>query len=392
MKIVLKEWLRRVFYIIYRKPYKCKVHDESAISHLRGNTDKEYFYGYYDKSPERCGKVIFHEMNDGYVNILLKDLKSDSETVIGSSKAYNWQLGTRAMWIGDDRIAYNDFDGKKYVTRIYSLRSLSVLKTFAKPMQDYSPKGYFLGVNYQCLRSYAKEYGYYCLPELSESQFDDYGHDGIWWLDAETGEYRLLLSIEEVVNCGKAERFERGKHFVNHVMISPSGESFIFIHRYYVGKERYDRLMYFDFKKLKCLFKDKLQSHYCWLDNSHVFGYGGYQGHNEFHTVDVNTGEIEICEELTAIHPKDGHPTKYGDWVVVDSYPYFSRMQELIAFNLKTKESRKILEVFHDMKHKGYDRCDLHPRFSEDGKRVYFDTLYTGKRELCYVDVSNVIK
>jgi hypothetical protein len=288
-------------------------------------------------------------------------------------------------------IAYNDFDGVKYVSRLYSIGEGKIIKTYEKPIQDYSNKGYFLGVNYQRLRSYAKEYGYYCLPELSDSEFDDYDNDGIWQIGVKSGEIQLLLSIRQVVECEKDERFSKGKHFVNHIMISPDGNSFIFIHRYYVGKERFDRLMYYDLKTLKCLFDDKLQSHYCWLDNSHVFGYGGYQGRNEFHTIDVNTEIVERCEELTGIHPKDGHPTKYGDWVVVDSYPYFSRMQELVAFNLKTKESKLLLEVFHDMRHKGYDRCDLHPRFSNNEKRVYFDTLYSGKRQLCYIDVDGIL-
>ena len=266
-----------------------------------------------------------------------------------------------------------------------------VVKSFGKPIQDYSFKGYFLGVNYQRLRSYAKEYGYYCLPELSNSKFDDYENDGIWKIDKASGEVSLLLTIKDVLECEPIPQFKQGKHFVNHIMISPNGGSFIFIHRYYVGKRRYDRLMYYDFKTLKCLFSDKLQSHYCWLDDEHVFGYGGYHDKNEFHTVDIKSGEVEVCEELTSIHPKDGHPTYHGDWIVVDSYPYYSRMQELVAFNLKTKESKLLLEVFHDMRHKGYDRCDLHPRFSEDGKRVYFDTLYSGKRQLCSIDVSQIL-
>ena len=375
-----------------RKTYKYKSYIGSDIKAINSSTRREYFYGYYDKTPELYDKVLFHEMDENSMNIIVKELSTGYEHLIGRSKAYNWQLGSRAMWITGELIAYNDFDGEKYVAKLISLFEDKVIRTYNKAIQDYSSKGFFLGVNYQRLRSYAKEYAYYCLPELSNVEFNDYDHDGIWQIDIKSGEYKLLLSIKQVIGCGKNEKFEKGKHFVNHIMISPNGESFIFIHRYYVGKERIDRLMYYDYKELKCLFDDKLQSHYCWLDDNHVFGYGGYNGRNEFHTIDVRTDTVEICEELTRIHPKDGHPTKFGDWVVVDSYPYFSRMQELIAYNLKSKECVKLLEVYHDMKHKLYDRCDLHPRFSADGKRVYFDTLYTGKRELCYLDVSNIIK
>lgn len=361
------------------------------MEHIRKESTSEYFFGYYDKSPQRHGKVIYHEMNKDDVNIIVKDLQHEKEWLIGSSKAFNWQLGTRAMWIDDDRIAYNDFDGKKYVTCIYSLASQSVIKTFDKPIQDYSKNGFFLGVNYQRLRSYAKEYGYYCLPELTDEEFSDYVHDGIWQIDVNTGESKLLLSIQQILECEPIAQFSRGKHFVNHVMINPNGDAFFFIHRYYVGEKRYDRLMYYDFKKLKCIMSEKHQSHYCWLNNSTVFGYGEFNSKWGFHMIDVDNGKVEKCEELTKIHPKDGHPTVHGDWIVVDSYPYFDRMQVLSAYNIKTKQYIDILEVFHDLKHKGYNRCDLHPRFSNDGKYVFFDTIYTGKRELCYVDVSKII-
>ena len=389
--MIIKEIVRHLLYVIKRKTYKERSYFGSSIDAVRDSIEHEYFYGYYDKSPECNGLVLFHEMNDGYVNVVVKDLISGKEKTIANTNACNWQLGTRAQWIDDDTIAYNDFDGKEYICRLFSLKKGEVVNSYEKPIQDYSRKGYFLGVNYQRLRSYAKEYGYYCLPELSDSEFDDYENDGIWKIDKASGEITLLLTIKDVMECEPIEQFKIGKHFVNHIMISPNGGAFIFIHRYYVGKERYDRLMYYDFKTLKCLFSDKLQSHYCWLDDEHVFGYGGYHGKNEFHTIDIRSGEVEVCEELTSIHPKDGHPTCHGDWVIVDSYPYYSRMQELVAFNLKTKENKLLLEVFHDMRHKGYDRCDLHPRFSDDGKRVYFDTLYSGKRQLCSIDVCQIL-
>lgn len=392
MKVILKECARYILFKLKQKPYRIKTQCGIEIRTTRELCDKESFYGYYDHSPERNGKVIFHEMNYDFVNIIIKDLHSNNEKVIGKSKAFNWQLGTRAMWLDDDRIVYNDFDGVKYIGCVYSLANERIVQTLGFPIQDYCSKGFFLGVNYQRLRSFAKEYGYYCINEMIDADYDDYDNDGIWYIDAETGKTELLLSIRRIINYKTEERFLKGKHFVNHIMINPNGESFIFIHRYYVGKERYDRLMYYDFKELKCLLPEKHQSHYCWLNNYMVFGYGEYNGHWGFHIVKVDDGKVEKCAELTRVHPKDGHPTICDDWVVVDSYPYLSRMQILSAYNFKTHKYIDLLEVFHDLKHKGYNRCDLHPRFSNDGKRVYFDTIYTGKRMLCYVDISKIIK
>ena len=222
---------------------------------------------------------------------------------------------------------------------------------------------------------------------MTKSEYDDYEHDGIWKVDVNTGEINLLLSIAEILKYEHIDRFDKGKHFLNHIMISPNGSSFIFIHRYYVNGVRYDRLMYYDFKQLKVLMNERIQSHYCWLDNENIFGYGEYEGKRSFNAINVKTGVVTKHEKLTAKHPRDGHPTVYEDWIVIDDYPDLSRMQPFIAYNHKTKEIIWLGEFYHDLKHKEYNRCDLHPRFSVDGSKIYIDTIYSGKRELAMLNV-----
>ena len=67
----------------------------------------------------------------------------------------------------------------------------------------------------------------------------------------------------------------------------------------------------------------------------------------------------------------------------------FSDLNQLLP-DYVSDSIKEALPMF-GKKIKGFDRCDLHPRFSEDGKRVYFDTIYTGKRQLCCIDVSSII-
>lgn len=85
--------------------------------HIRNNHNLEYFFGYYDRSPEYNGKVLFHEMqpDEESVNIIVKDINANHESVIANTQAFNWQMGARAIWIDEDTISYNDFDGYKYV-------------------------------------------------------------------------------------------------------------------------------------------------------------------------------------------------------------------------------------------------------------------------------------
>lgn len=388
----LKEVARYVLYWVKKKDYKLWIHPQTKIKTIySGTNDEESFFGYYDHSPEAEKKIVYHLINGNEVEIHVKKLSSGQDFIIGKSKAFNWQMGARVLWIDQDILSWNDFNGKKYICKWYSLSKGCVMKTFDYPLLDNYKRDYYLSVNFQRLRSYAKEYAYYCLPELSNTEYEKYNNDGIWKINAKNEETSLLLSIADILKCDYSLLFDKGHHFVNHIMISPSGKAFIFIHRYYVNGTRYDRLMYYDFHQLQCLLNGKTQSHFCWINDNQVFGYGEYQGRLGFYSINIDTLSIKYHKELTTKHPKDGHPTYYGKWVIIDSYPDLSRMQSLIAYNIETGEIIKIGDFFHDLQHKGFTRCDLHPRFSDDGQSVYIDTIYTGKRQLCKIELNGIL-
>ena len=46
---------------------------------------------------------------------------------------------------------------------------------------------------------------------------------------------------------------------------------------------------------------------------------------------------------------------------------------------------------FHAGGLKGPVRCDLHPRWSPDGRRVCFDSVHGGTRQMYVMDVSEVV-
>jgi hypothetical protein len=66
-------------------------------------------------------------------------------------------------------------------------------------------------------------------------------------------------------------------------------------------------------------------------------------------------------------------------------------MQHLTLNNLETGKSINLGEFFHGFKYYGETRCDLHPRFSHDGKSVFVDTVFEGQRKLKQIDISNLI-
>ena len=78
----------------------------------------------------------------------------------------------------------------------------------------------------------------------------------------------------------------------------------------------------------------------------------------------------------------DGHPSYSpdGSLVVTDSYPDRTRIATVKI--MKGEEVNVVARVFAPFKYDNDTRCDLHPRWSRDGKMVCFDSIFEGKRGL----------
>jgi hypothetical protein len=393
---------------VYRKNYSFKILHNN-IPEIKHCTSKECesFFGYYDKSPINAnGECISHTSKylptsklpnpKEQIDIVIAKLNDWGFTpasTIASTFAYNWQQGARAHWISDNRIIYNDFDAEsqKYIAKVFSTETNEIINFFDFPIQDSFKDEYFLSLNYRRLFVLNPDYGYRNLPPLSNKELNNLQNDGIWKIDFESGKSTLLHSLQDVVDCENKSLFSECKHIVNHIMILPSGKEFIFIHRYYHGKQRLDRLMYSDFGQLKVVLDYGMISHYCWIDGKTIIGFVQVEEKQGFFIINIETGKIEECTEINKLCLGDGHPSCYKEWIVFDTYPNKDRMQWLLLCNLKTKEIFPLIELFQNVKYLYQTRCDLHPRFSPDGKYVFFDTVYTGKRQHCYIDVSKII-
>lgn len=365
--------------------------------------NNETFFGYYDKSPENNnGLIIYNETSiltskkpsaNRPIWINIQNTKNHSIVPVSESFSYNWQQGCRAQWISDNMLIYNYFNDKtkSYEAAIYSVIHKQVIKTFDLPVQDSYKDYYYLSIIYSRIMKLRSDYGYRNLPLPDDDEMQNIDSDGIWKVDFNSGLHTLIFSLKNIVILQPALNSDISLHKINHVMISPNGEKFIFIHRWYHKGKRFDRLMLFHNSELKILANDEMVSHMCWIDNFMLFGYLRFNGTAGFYFININTGNIISCDELNALNNGDGHPSCYKDWIVIDSYPDKSRMQHLTLYNYKTKTIIPLLEVLQPLKYQGETRCDMHPRFSPDGKRIYFDTTYTGKRRLAFIDVSSII-
>ena len=258
--------------LLYKKNYIEKVFVEGSCIDTIYKGSEESFFGYYDKCPENSkGDVIVHLTDYNTLNnpsashsIKIAIVHSDGrQEVIGETFSYNWQQGARAMWLTDDLVLYNAFEEGKYVARVYSMREKKVIKTFNCPVQEARGIDYFLSINYRRIMAVRPDYGYRNMSPLNEAELKGFDNAGILKVDYASGATSILHSMEEIVAVQHKDIFNSCVHVVNHLMLSPLGTGFVFVHRYYEGKRRHDRLMYSDGKSLKCVLADDMVSHYC---------------------------------------------------------------------------------------------------------------------------------
>lgn len=385
--------------------HKKKYTNESLflIEIIESNPAHDSFFGYYDKSPVNIDgdHVVYHSSkystykkpnSDIPIEITLQKLSTGKVLLNIPSYAYNWQQGCRTQWLNADFFIFNDFDAvhQRYIARVWSLSSLKEVKTFDSPVQDSYQTDYFLSLNYRRIISLRPDYGYRNLSTMKKGELKNKDNDGIWKIDYGSGETALFASFLSICAVSYKNEFDSAIHKVNHIMISPNGKKFIFLHRYYTGQRRFDRLLLADSytAEMKVLADYEMVSHCSWINDETILGYlRGPNKKDAYWLIDINTGNFTSAVGGKLDQYGDGHPYVHGDWFVTDTYPDKARIQHLFLGNLKTNDTKEIGDFFHGFKYSGEARCDLHPRMSPDGKWAFIDSVFSGHRKLYRMNI-----
>lgn len=403
VKKVIKRAYQLTMYLI-----SPKIKSEGNIVRISPDDDKEYFFGYYDKSPwDVTGRYILCLQADNTwsdvspkskADILLIDTENgNSIHKIAQTSAWNVQQACMLQWLGGDsskRIIYNDYRDGTYVSVVLNTDTKEE-KVISAPVYTVSKDGKTaLTLDFSRLYNLRPGYGYYNVEEATKGiALPD--TTCIWKIDLETGNVSPLLKYTDFATFQpRREMLEKGTvHKVNHLMLSPNGRRFMVLYRWFNGQRKYTRLITcnIDGSDMYLLSDDDMVSHCYWKNDSEIIAYENKKNGGQGYYLMKDKTQQYI--HLWSKYSNDGHPSYSpvdNTVVVTDSYPDRARIADIKLLrdnDIEAIDAKVIARVFAPFKYDNDTRCDLHPRWSRDGKKICFDSVFEGHRGLYYVEV-----
>jgi hypothetical protein len=370
---------------------------------------KHHWFGYYDKLEfDPTGRYVlgmevdFEHRSprpDDAIKIGMVDLHDGDRWIeLGQTTAWCWQQGCMLQWLpgSKSKIVWNDREGGRYVCRILDVESRE-LRTVSRAIYAISPDGRTaVSTDFHRLADTRPGYGY---NGIKDPFADDPlpTETGVYRVDLESGESELILSYFDVARLGRPlATMEGAKHKFNHLLFSPTGERFVFLHRWRGPKGRETRMLTAgpDGKNLRVIDDNGLTSHFIWRDGEHILAWSRQPSHDAAFYLFADSDEPSPQPVGPAAMPQDGHCSYLpgGEWILNDTYPDRDRMQRPYLYNVSTAKVVPLGAFESPPEYTGEWRCDTHPRFSPDGKKVVIDSPQKGAgRQLHLIDIEEIV-
>lgn len=372
---------------------------------------KYHWFAYYDKlqfSPDNryvLGNEVDFEhrspTKDDVIKVGMVDLQEgDKWTELGESHAWNWQQGCMLQWVPgtESTVMWNDRQDGKFVCHVMDVKTREK-RTLPNPVYNLSPDGKWgISPDFRRLNDTRPGYGYAGVPDPNQDVLvpED---AGIWKINMETGEQKLIITLAQAAAIPYEGGFSpNAKHWFNHLLFSPDGSRFIFLHRWKGDGDKTFNTRLFtanaDGSGLYVLDPYGKTSHFVWRDPQHVFAWAFHPSHGDkFYLYKDQTNEVSVVgpEKM----PRNGHntyvPQTNNEWVLNDCYPDKQRMQTPYLYHIPTDRRVDLGHFYSPAFYTGEWRCDTHPRSSRDGKLVCIDSPHNKGRQMYLIEVADII-
>jgi len=365
------------------------------------DNDKEHlFASYYGinsfSKNQRYVTVLETELKDGIptennpATLGLVDLNTHDFIPLTKTRSWNFQQGCMAHWLAtnpDSLIIYNDLRDGKFISVILNVHTRKEIKTIPYPVSGVSPNGKeAVSINFSRLRRTRDSYGYGGGGQDAKLETTFPEDDGMFLLDLETGEAKLLVSIADVKKL-VPELPESGLEYFNHTLFSRDGSKIFWLARARPERNTTSLTVNRDGSNLQKCFPDGWGgSHYDWLNGDELMITAEYKGKQYGHIL-FTVGEKNYKRLGNGLLDFDGHGTfsPNGKWMVTDTYPKNDlREQKIYLMDMKTEAVLPLGRFPQPEEYAKKWRCDIHCRWSPKGDIIGFNSTHIGNRQ-CYI-------
>lgn len=318
----------------------------------------------------------------------LVDLETNDFIPLTQTRAWNFQEGCMAHWLGtspDSLIIFNDYREGKNISVIMNVHTGKEVRTFPHPVSAVSDDGTkAASINFSRLRITRTDYGYGGEGQDPRAEVQLPADDGLFLMDLETGETRLIVSIEQVKDMIPPVP-ENGIEYFCHTRFSNGGTKIFWLARAIPQRNTVAFTVNIDGSNIQHCFPDGWGgSHFDWLNDDELMVTAEYEAKQYAHVL-FTVGKQDYKRLGNGLLDYDGHGTfsPDGKWMVTDTYPSKGMLeQKIYLMDMETEAVLPLGRYIEPEEFTGYWRCDIHCRWSPKGNMIGFNSTHTGNRQV----------
>lgn len=332
------------------------------------------------------------------------DLKDNNRFIpLTDTRCWNFQEATMAHWLGSNqpsKFIYNDMAEGKFVSIIFDMNTKET-RIVPYPVSAVSRDGKeAISINYARLRLTRPDYGYGGNGQDALENVTWPKDDGLFLVDLATGKAKQIVTIDSVREQMPQVTDPKALAYFCHTVFSRDGKKIFWLARSVENRAGQKVVRKWETTAFTCnrdgsdvqrCFPDGWGgSHFNWLDDKRIMVTAKYMNKVWSHVL-FTAGKDDYMRLGRGVLDFDGHGvfSDEGKWMATDTYPDGLSERKLMVLRMADQAilplgSFSVPETYREQ----YSRCDLHPRWSPDGKMLAFNSVHEGSRQVYVIDMT----